>query len=325
VCYGLGGTRPTVTDANVVLGLLPPALAGGAVRLDVAATRAAIARDLGAPLGLSAEDAALGVREVVNGNMARAVRAVTVERGVDPRDFTLLAFGGSGPVHACDLAASLGMKRVLFPEAPGVFTAMGMLAGEVEHHAVRAFLKPLGKIDGAALAPAMSSMRDEAIAILAKQGHAADGIATDFAVDLRYRGQEAALGVALPACAEAVDAETLRAAFLAAYRAMYGYVSRDAIESAAVRLVARAGGPVLDFAALKRPAGRALRPETRRPVWFSRAGWTETRILDAAAVTETVAGPVILESDDSTIVIPPGATVARDPAGHLVATLGGVA
>jgi N-methylhydantoinase A len=325
VCYGLGGTRPTVTDANVVLGLLPPVLAGGAVQLDVAAARDAIARDLGAPLGLSAEDAALGIREVVNGNMARAVRAVTVERGVDPRDFTLLAFGGSGPVHACDLAASLGMKRVLFPEAPGVFTAMGMLAGEVEHHAVHALLKPLSEIDAAALAPAMALMRDEALAILAKQGHAADGIATDFALDLRYRGQEAALAVPLPACAEAVDAEALRAAFLAAYRAMYGYVSRDAIESAAVRLVARAGGPVLDFAALKRPAGRALRPESKRPAWFSRAGWTETRILDAAAVTETVAGPVILESDDSTIVIPPGAAVARDPSGHLVATLGDAA
>jgi N-methylhydantoinase A len=251
------------------------------------------------------------------------VRAVTVERGVDPRDFTLLAFGGSGPVHACDLAASLGMKRVLFPEAPGVFTAMGMLAGEVEHHAVRALLKPLGEIDGAALAPAMASMRDEAVAILAKQGHAADGIATGFALDLRYRGQEAALGVPLPADEATVDPEALRAAFLAAYRAMYGYVSRDAIESAAVRLVARAGGPVLDFAALKRPAGRVLRRDTKRPVRFSRAGWTDTRVLDAAAVgAAAVAGPAILESDDSTVVIPPGATVARDSAGHLVATLG---
>jgi N-methylhydantoinase A len=214
------------------------------------------------------------------------------------------------------------MKRVLFPEAPGVFTATGMLAGAVEHHAVRALLKPLGEIDPAALAPVMAAMRDEALATLTRQGHDAGRIATDFAIDLRYRGQEAALAVPLPCSADTIEADALRAAFLAAYRAMYGYVSRDAIESAAVRLVARAGGPVLDFAALKRAAGRVLRTETRRPVRFSRAGWTETRILDAAAVTGTAAGPLILESDDSTIVIPPGASVTRDPAGHLVATLG---
>ena len=318
--------RPTVTDANVVLGLLPPVLAGGAVKLDVAAAREAIARDLGAPLGLSAEDAALGVREVVNGNMARAVRAVTVERGVDPRDFTLLAFGGSGPVHACDLAASLGMKRVLFPEAPGVFTAMGMLAGEVEHHDVRAWLSPLAALDRAALATTMAAMRDDGLATMARQGHDAARITAAFALDLRYRGQEAAITVPLTADEAAIDPDTLREAFLAAYRTMYGYVSRDTIESAAVRLVARAEGQVLDFAGLKRPPGRALRPETRRPVRFSRSGWTETRILDAAAVGATpVAGPVILESDDSTIVIPPGATVARDPTGHLVANLGGAA
>ncbi|MBN8994612.1 MAG: hydantoinase/oxoprolinase family protein [Rhizobiales bacterium] len=326
VCYGKGGVRPTVTDANVVLGLLPPVLAGGAVKLDVAAAREAIARDLGAPLGLSAEDAALGVREVVNGNMARAVRAVTVERGVDPRDFTLLAFGGSGPVHACDLAASLGMKRVLFPEAPGVFTAMGMLAGEVEHHDVRAWLSPLAALDRAALATTMAAMRDDGLATMARQGHDAARITAAFALDLRYRGQEAAITVPLTADEAAIDPDTLREAFLAAYRTMYGYVSRDTIESAAVRLVARAEGQVLDFAGLKRPPGRALRPETRRPVRFSRSGWTETRILDAAAVGATpVAGPVILESDDSTIVIPPGATVARDPTGHLVANLGGAA
>jgi N-methylhydantoinase A len=215
------------------------------------------------------------------------------------------------------------MKRVLFPEAPGVFTAMGMLAGEVEHHAVRALLKPLGKIDGEAVAPVMAGMRDEALATLARQGHDASRVTAAFALDLRYRGQEAALAVPLPAEAAAIDPDALRESFLAAYRGMYGYVSRDRIESGAIRLVARAAGQVLDFAALKRPAGRALRPETRRPVCFAHAGWTDTRILDAAAVAAApIAGPAILESDDSTIVIPPGASVARDRAGHLVADLG---
>src|SRR5690606_20449621 len=118
---------------------------------DVEAARAAIASQLGALLGLSAEAAAYGIREVANANMVRAIRAVTVERGLDPRELTLFAFGGSGPVHACDLARTLGIARVLFPPAPGVFTAMGMLAGQVEHHELRSAQAPLAALDPASV------------------------------------------------------------------------------------------------------------------------------------------------------------------------------
>ena len=193
VCYGQGGTEPTVTDANVVLGYLPAALAGGTLALDVASARAAIGRVLAEPLGLTVEAAAQGVRAVANANMARAIRAVTVERGLDPRDFTLLAFGGSGPAHACDLARALGMDRVLFPPSPGVFTAMGMLAGAVEHHELRPLRGRLDGLDGCAVAAAREEMRAAAVAALTAQGYAAAEIAFSESIDLRLEGQEGAL------------------------------------------------------------------------------------------------------------------------------------
>ncbi len=151
-----------MTDANLVLGFLPEKLAGGSVALDVAAARAAIEREVARPLGLDVEAAALGIRAVVNADMARAIRAVTVERGVDPRDFTLLAFGGSGPNHACDLARMLDIRQVLFPPAPGVFTALGMLSGAIEHFFIRAFPGTLGALDRAALRHATEAMAAEA-------------------------------------------------------------------------------------------------------------------------------------------------------------------
>ena len=157
-CYGLGGDLPTVTDANVVLGLLPETLGGGVLTLDRDAARRAISQHITQATGLTVDDAAQGIRDVVNSNMARAIRAVTVERGLDPRDFTLLAFGGSGPVHACDVAATLGMKRVLFPAAPGVFTAAGMLAGRLDNHFLRPLASRLDMLDMPTLAS--NSKRD---------------------------------------------------------------------------------------------------------------------------------------------------------------------
>ena len=264
-CYGLGGTAPTVTDANVVLGFLPDRLAGGTLALDLAAARAAIEAALARPLGLSVEEAALGVRAVANANMVRAIRAVTVERGLDPRDLALLAFGGSGPVHACDLARTLGIARVLFPPAPGVFTAMGMLAGAVEHHEVRPLRGRLERLDPCEIAARRAEMRAAALAALAAQGYPAEAVAFAEAVDLRLEGQDAALSIPLAA----FDPEALRPAFLAAYREAYGYTPTDAVEASALRLraEARTAAP-LDFRALKpsQASGSVSRSQPSRPL-----------------------------------------------------------
>jgi N-methylhydantoinase A len=322
VCYGAGGTRPTMTDANVVLGFLPAALANGTMRLDVEGARAAIARDLATPLGLSIEDAACGVREVANINMARAIKAVTVERGVDPRDFTLLAFGGSGPVHACDLARTLNISRVLFPLAPGVFTAMGMLAGDVERY----FLQPLPGLlhlmQPEDVNRQMAALREDAVEALAQEGYSKDRVSFAFEIDLRFRGQDSEVPIALPAEISEADKESLRQAFLDAYRGIYGYASSDSVETVNIRLRASgANDNRLDFATAGPTSVESEAASTRR-VYFDRTQqWVETPVRSRAGFLGPAAGPLILESPDTTIVVPAGATISADRLGNLVAEL----
>lgn len=318
VCYGLGGDRPTVTDANVVLGFLPPQLAGGTLQLDVTAARAVIGRVLGEPLGLSIEAAAYGIREIANANMVRAIRAVTVERGLDPRDLTLLAFGGSGPVHACDLARVLGISRVLFPPSPGVFTAMGMLAGQVEHHELRSAQGRLDQLDPTRVAALREEMRAAAAKALMEQGYAPESIAFSDEIDLRLEGQDAALSIPF----ERFDAEGQRPAFIAAYRDTYGYTPTDAVEAVALRLHARAQTSApLDFRALQPAPVAAGTRSGLRLVYFGRDRGLETPVVRREAVTVALAGPVIIEGADTTIVIPPGTWVEPNATGSLVATL----
>ena len=318
MCYGQGGSAPTVTDANAVLGFLPSCLAGGALALDLDAARGAIDRALALPLGLSVEAAAEGIRAVANANMVRAIRAVTVERGLDPRDLALLAFGGSGPAHACDLAGTLGIARVIFPPSPGVFTAMGMLAGAVEHHEVRPFRGRLEHLDYSEAAARRADMRAAAIAALASQGYSLDAIVFADAVDLRLEGQDAALSIPF----DDFDAERLRPAFLAAYRETYGYGPTDAIEAAALRL--RAEAPPagrLDFRTLKPPTAMGAPAEPSRLVRFDRGAPVLTPVLARDALTRPMAGPLVIEMLDTTIVIPPRARVEPTSAGGLIATL----
>ncbi len=319
-CYGQGGDKPTVTDSNVALGFLPSKLAGGTMTLDVQKSRDALERDIATPLGLTIEEAALGVREIVNVNMARAIRAVTVERGVDPRDFTLLAIGGSGPVHACDLAQALGIRRVLFPRAPGVFTAMGMLAGNVERYFLRPLPGLLETTSAQTVADTMADLRAEAIKGLAEEGYAEDAIGFVYEFDLRYRGQDSELQVEISDAAD-FDPAAIREKFLSVYAATYGYASQDAIEVVNLRLRAMGlSGQNLDFKALKsgQLAAAGAGQETRK-IHFSReSGWVETPVVERAALQTAMSGPVVLQSPDTTIIVPPHATAAPDAAGNIL-------
>ncbi|WP_336618916.1 hydantoinase/oxoprolinase family protein [Mesorhizobium sp. WSM4962] len=322
-CYGKGGERPTVTDANVALGFLPDTLAGGSLKLDVEDARGAIRRDIGDQLGLTVEEAAIGIREIVNVNMARAIRAVTVERGVDPRDFTLLAFGGSGPVHACDLARTLGIRRVLFPRAPGVFTAMGMLAGSVERYLIESMPGALHEAKPGNVAEAVERLKAEATEALAEEGYSADQIGWEFELDLRYRGQDSELQIGLDDTT-AFDPVATREAFLRAYRSMYGYASSDDVDIVNLRLRARGiSAESLDFTALKsEQLVTANAAANCRRVYFSReSGWIDTPVIDRSALRDSISGPVILQSVDTTIVVPPEASAALDDAGNVVVTL----
>ena len=323
-CYGQGGERPTVTDANVVLGFLNPSwLAGGELPLHAARAREAIRTHVAAPLGLSLLEAAHGIRQVANANMARAIRSVTIERGRDPRDYTLVAFGGSGPVHAVDVARVLEIRRALVPVLPGVFTAVGMLASDVEHHVVRAHASPLAALDAAAVGTLVAALLEEGRATLHAEGYDDAGIRLELQADLRYVGQGAELTI--PFAGDRLDAdgvETLRRAFREEYAATYGYATDEDLELVNVRLVATGRRPSrLDFRALDvttTPAG-----PTHRPVAFDRGGGlVNTPVLGREAVGPAPRrGPLILESYDSTIVVSPGAAVATDPCGDLVLTL----
>lgn len=311
VCYGLGGERATVTDANLVLGYLPAALAGGSRSLSIDAAREAIERDLGKPLNLDAIMTAYGVREVVNANMARAIRAVTVERGVDPRDFTLVAIGGSGPVHAAAIAGLLSMKNLLVPASPGVFTAMGMLAGDVERYYIAPFAALLENVDTDALAGVAAGLRDQARATLAEEGVAEEDMELVAEVDLRFRGQEMSLPVRF---AEPFDVGVVREDFLEQYRSIYSYSSSDSIEIVSVRMTGRGlRRGKLDFRKLHGEDGADTAPISERKVFFGPDhGWLATPIFDRLRMPRKLQGPVILEGSDSTVVVPPGASAERD-------------
>ena len=324
-CYGTGGDKPTVTDANLVLGLLPDRLAGGSMMLDVDAARTAIARHVADPLGLSIEEAAFGIRAIANANMARAIRAVTIERGLDPRDFKLLAYGGSGPNHACDLARILNMPEVLLPPAPGVFTAMGMLSGAIEHFLIRSLQQPLDRIEPATLQAMTRDLADEAIRELSARGHDRDAIGLGFEIDLRFAGQDSELQVPFDPDRLEDEIGALRPRFLELYREMYGYVSRDGVEAVNMRLTASIAAGTADIwqRAPETVTEAGQRPAERtRPVYFERGGgWRDTPIFDRDGFAGPVTGPLAIESADTTIIVPPGATAGTDPAANVVVTI----
>ena len=269
--------------------------------------------------------AAHGIRAVANANMARALRSVSVERGRDPRDFALMVFGGSAALHGVELARMLDIGTVIVPDLPGVFTAVGMLTSDVEHHLVRPLVTPLcdlGSADGQAV---LDDLRGQALAALERDGFAAWDCEIRLQCDLRYRKQ--ALELTVPLTGDRLQAATLdrlRADFEAAYEQTFGYrPEREEPETVNLRAIGigrRAGR--LDFAAATVDAPPAASHEASRPVSFARdAAPIETAVRARTEVgpVET-AGPLILESYESTIVIPPGASVRRDDFGNLVIT-----
>jgi N-methylhydantoinase A len=316
-----------VTDANLVLGYLnPSALAGGALRLDPARAERAIETELARPLGLSVLEAAFGVRAVVNANMARAIRAVTVERGQDPRDFALLAFGGGGPAHAADLAQMLGIRRVILPAFPGVFTAFGLLAGDLRLELVRALVAPLGALDLAAANAVLDELAAEARAALAAEGYAGRSQEIRCEADLRFAGQDSEL--AIPLAGTRIDEHArarLRRDFLDGYRQQFQYTTDDPVELVNLRAIGRGlRSGRLDLAA-QGVAQQAAAAGGARSVLFDRAaGPIEVAVVARSALgAGRHAGPLIIESLDTTLVVPPGATLIAVAGGNLVMELPG--
>lgn len=322
VCYGRGGVEPTVTDANLVLGYLNPEyFAGGALRLHLGAAARAIEGRIARPLGLPLEAAAWGIHAIVNTNMELATRVVSIERGRDPRDLTLVAFGGSGPVHGCRLAQALGIPRVILPAAAGVTAAIGLLAAEVRFDVARTYHRRLDDVDGDRLAAIYDEMTAQAVAVVRES--AVDGqIQVARSADARYVGQGYELNVPVPA--GRLDTAALgrvRAAFDEIYAARYGYAdARAPVEVVTWKLSAVADTPRIALAKTPPGSGEGSRKGVRRAYFPEASGYLECPVYDRYALPPGIGltGPAIVEERESTTVLPPGVEALVDEYGTLV-------
>lgn len=329
VCYALGGQAPTLTDANVVLGYLnPDYLAGGALPLKAEKAHQALHDQIAAPLKLSLPDVAYGIYRLAAANMARVARAVSVERGRDPREFVLCAFGGNGPLHAAELARSLGMKRILVPPSPGLFSAFGLLFADIAYHALQTYKRPLADLDPEDLRAVFRRLEAAAQGELAREGETTAGLVWQRAVDLRYVGQSyelslslAGLEIAAPQGNQARLIRTLSERFAAEHERIYGhYAPDDPIEVVNVRLTALI--PTAKSPPVNLPSARHNAPasaQTRRCYFGPEIGWLAVPVLSRDALgADPQAGPLIVEEYDTTILVPPGGTGAQDRWGNVM-------
>ncbi len=320
-CYGRGGGEPTVTDANVVLGYIRPGeLADGEVSVDPEAARRVVQDRIAKPLGMDLLEAAEGIHRIANARSMRALRAVSTERGRDPRAFSLIVFGGSGPIHAAGLAMELLSPRVIVPPLPGLFSALGLLFSGVEHHEVFSCLLSGDGLNAAALGGIQSDLKQKMLARFEAEGYSSGQVVLNDSVDVRFRGQASEIRIAVSEF-PATDAGVrgVCEAFEQEHRRLYGHSSEpdNPVEVVAVRLIGKAalGGRSRQI----RAAQRGGRKMSGRMAYFGKAwGSVETPVVDRADLTEPRHGPLLIDEYDTTIVVPPEMRVYRDAQDYLV-------
>jgi N-methylhydantoinase A len=320
-CYGRGGTLPTVTDANLVLGRLPEELAGGAVHLDREAAREAIETQIARPLGLTVEDAALGIVRIVDEGMLGALRVVSVQRGIDPRELALVPFGGAGPLHGAELARLAGIATMLVPPSPGVLSALGFLLADIKQVFTLTRVGLVGQLDAEAYQRDLDQLIAAAMAWLEREGVPPPDQAIEVALDLRYRGQayELPIRVSLPLDTAAWQAAASR--FHGEHKRRYGY-DQSSVPVEIVTLRVTAIG-VLPKPALERHEVTATDAESallgHGRVIFAEGGletplYERTRLEPGACLT----GPAVIMQPDCTTLIHPGQEATVDGFGNLI-------
>ena len=320
-CYGRGGTEATVTDANLVLGRLSPkGLLGGDMALDESLARKAIA-PLAEKLGFTVERTAHGMLGIVVANMVRAIRAVSVERGHDPRSFALLPFGGAGPLHATDVAKSLGIRRCLVPLAPGILCAQGLIVSDLREVFVRTAVTPLSDARLADVTARIRELEAQASAWFDTEGVEPKNRVTDIVLDARYVGQNFELAIGLGDADPLPTAEAIKQRFFAEHELAYGFHNpADPIEIVNFRLIA--AGKLRQPAARPGEARKSGQVEaaSHRKVWFAFDVAQETPVYDRATLMprDTIAGPAVIEQLDSTTLLFPGDRAVVDPHLNLV-------
>ena len=317
--YGRGGSRPTVTDANVVLGHLDREfLLGGELRIDLAAAEEAIRAHIAAPLGLTVEQAAARMIEIVNANMAQALRIVSIERGHDPQEFSLMAFGGAGPVHAVALAEELDIPEVIVPPAPGAFSALGLVATDLRRDYSRTLYADLGTVEPTRVTDAFALMERDGAAMQEAARVPSDRRALQRSADLRYRRQ--AYELSIPMAGGLITRESLNRLAMEFHRRheqTYGHANaNEPVQLVNLRLTALGRLPGLALTQL----GDAARARGRtRMTWFPTTGKIDCPVhwRDGLVTGQTIPGPAIIEALDSTCVTPPGWAAHIDARGYI--------
>jgi N-methylhydantoinase A len=335
-CYGRGGNEATVTDALVVLGYLNPHhLLGGAFRLDSAAAAEVVSAKVARPLGLSLDKAALGIHDVVNANMVGGIRAVSVERGYDPRDFMLVAGGGATSAHVARLAADLGIERIIVPKLASGLCAFGEAIADVKHSQLATYITRFDTIDLATLNDVLARLEQEGRAALRLEGFADADMIVKRTLDMRYADQVHECSVAIPATGDIGRAEldTIKLLFHKRHEQLYTYSERDN-EPEIVNVEVTVLGPSRSSAALHdagEPAAATYSPRSDavRPAYFEEAGaFVPTPVHDGSHLNAgaSLAGPLIVEEPTTTIVVPPGWTIECRRGGfYLLTHLSGAA
>jgi N-methylhydantoinase A len=327
VCYDTGGTEPTVTDANVLLGYINPNyLVGGDLELDASKARAVFEDRIAKPLDLSVEHAAYGAHQIAASNMIRAIKSVSTERGRDPREYALFAFGGSGPIFGAGMARELRMKRIMVPPSPGLFSSFGLLYADVEHHYSRTFRRLLRKVDLGELNRIWDQMVDAALDQLAVDGFSEGERQVRRTANMHYQGQTFELTVPVPdGPINEKAVAVLEESFGREHERTYGHRAGadEPLELVNVQVVGygvseRSRVPDRIFAT---KAGAADPPPPRQVYFGPEAGWRETPILRRSDLETPRQGPCIVEEYDATVVIPPDSKAELDAYGNILIDL----
>lgn len=318
-CYNIGGSEPTVTDANVALGYLnPDELAGGNLKIDGSLATQVISDKVASVVGSSVHEAALGVHKIANAVMIRAIKAVTTYRGRDPRDFTMIAFGGSGPVHAVGIARELGVSTVIVPPASGVFSAVGLVTARRDFNFVQTVITKVDADIEHPVSVATTVLRDRALAALSAEGFNENDVVWSYSADIRYLGQahELTVEMTLP-----VDPDSLKNAFYAEHDKAYGYAPTDGVvELVNVRLTTSVVEDDDISPEFELPEAKPL--NNRKAFFDIGEGLVDVPVFTRTALTGgSVEGPMIIEEDDATCVVPSNCTVSLDKFNNIVIEL----